>query len=98
MMWSVARNFLGWIFTRSEDRVAPRAADEGLVDAGRDGRGRPRGGVFAAVVEAPRRNPQTAKPRHQGVKAAAAAAAGRAAARVIPKALRHPAMRFQNSS
>jgi radical SAM superfamily enzyme YgiQ (UPF0313 family) len=74
LVWSVAKNFLGWIFTRREDRVAPRPA----------GRGASSGPALTAedaqravyelpVVEAPRTNPLTAKARHTGVKQAAAA-------------------------
>jgi radical SAM superfamily enzyme YgiQ (UPF0313 family) len=75
MIWSVAKNFLGWIFTSKEDRVASRdAADsQALRDAVTTDDAR--SAVYSLpVLEAPRTNPQTAKPRHVGVKQAATVA------------------------
>jgi hypothetical protein len=53
MVAAVARNFLGWVFTRREDRVAGAGGAAGAA---------------TAVVEAPRSDPRTAKPRHAGVR------------------------------
>ena len=74
MIGSVAKNFLGWIFTSREDRVAAREPAERPVlrnavtedDARNALDGLP-------ILEAPRTNPQTAKPRHTSVKQATAA-------------------------
>ncbi|NLF68186.1 MAG: radical SAM protein [Candidatus Anammoximicrobium sp.] len=73
MIWSVARNFLGWIWTSKQDRVAarPEAATSEFQPAVTDDDAR--NAVYSLpVVEAPRSNPQTAKPRHKAVQQAAA--------------------------
>lgn len=69
MLWSVARNFLHWIFSRKEDRVHATQAPDGPRLAGAV---RPEDARQAThslpVMEAPRVNYTTAKPRHAGVK------------------------------
>ena len=74
MIWSVARNFLSWIYSDREDRVAartpgqePRRLTESVVpdDARRALHSGP-------VVESPRTNAAMTKPLHEGVKAVAA--------------------------
>ncbi len=75
MIWSVAKNFLGWIFTSKEDRVASRAPAGGPALQQTVTTDDARNAVYTLpVMEAPRTNPQTAKPRHAGVKQATAAA------------------------
>ena len=75
MIWSVAKNFLGWIFTSKEDRVASRAKADGPALRQTVTTDDARNAVYRLpVMEAPRTNPQTAKPRHAGVKQATAAA------------------------
>ncbi len=75
MVWSVAKNFLGWIFTKKEDRVVPKQLAEGpqLTEAIN-----PEDAKKALhslpVMEAPRTNPLTAKPRHEAVKEVASSA------------------------
>jgi radical SAM superfamily enzyme YgiQ (UPF0313 family) len=72
MLWSVARNFLKWIFTSREDRVAARQLKAAPrlqktinpEDARKALHTQP-------ILEAPRVNAATAKPRHEGVKEAA---------------------------
>ena len=79
MVWDVAKNFMGWIFSAKEDRVAPRS----LASA-------PKLSVQVTtedaeqvlhqdpVMEAPRTDARTAKPRHSGVKEAASVQRGSA--------------------
>jgi len=72
MIWDVSKNFLGWIYSRKEDRVVPKNVEGGAEltqsvnpeDAGKALHSLP-------VIEAPRTDPSTAKPRHGGVKEAA---------------------------
>lgn len=72
MIWSVAKSFLRWILTSREDRIAVR-------DAGGSPELRqvvtqddaPNTAGSSPILEAPRSNPQTAKPRHTSVKRAA---------------------------
>lgn len=74
MIWSVAKNFLGWIFTSKEDRVVSRPTIEGATLNSPLTADDARNVLYSLpVVEAPRTNPQTAKPRHAGVKQATAA-------------------------
>jgi hypothetical protein len=78
MVWTVARNFLSWIFSRREDRVAPRA---GVPSAVRVDPEHARGACHSLpVLEAPRFNAATAKPRHAAVKESVRLAAGRQSA------------------
>ena len=75
MIWSVAKNFLGWIFTSKEDRVASRAKADGPALRQTVTTDDARNAIYRLpVMEAPRTNPQTAKPRHAGVKQVTAAA------------------------
>jgi radical SAM superfamily enzyme YgiQ (UPF0313 family) len=69
MVWSVVRNFLSWIFSRKEDRVAPRHLEEApqLTQAINPEDAR-KALHTQPVLEAPRLNPNTAKPRHSSVK------------------------------
>jgi radical SAM superfamily enzyme YgiQ (UPF0313 family) len=75
MVWTVARNFLSWIFSRREDRVAPRADVPSAVRVDPE---HARGACHSLpVLEAPRVNAATAKPRHAAVKESVRLAAGR---------------------
>lgn len=75
MIWSVMKNFMRWIFTKKEDRIVPKViaggpelksnvnpedARKALHGGGKD--------VSLHVLEAPRTDASTAKPRHTGVK------------------------------
>jgi anaerobic magnesium-protoporphyrin IX monomethyl ester cyclase len=72
MVWSVARNFLSWIFSRSEDRVVARSLqDAPQLTQAVDPEDARRALHSLPVLEAPRLNPNTAKPRHAAVKEAA---------------------------
>jgi radical SAM superfamily enzyme YgiQ (UPF0313 family) len=72
MVWSVARNFLSWIFSRGEDRVVPRSLqDAPQLTQSVDPEDARRALHSLPVLEAPRLNPNTAKPRHAAVKEAA---------------------------
>jgi radical SAM superfamily enzyme YgiQ (UPF0313 family) len=72
MVWSVARNFLSWIFSKKEDRVAPRELVAAPQLTGSVNPEDARKALHALpVLEAPRVNAATAKPRHNGVKEAA---------------------------
>lgn len=71
MIWSVAKNFLGWIFTSKEDRIAARATADRPASHQTVTDDDARNAVYASpVVETPRTNPLTAKPRHVAVKQA----------------------------
>ncbi len=75
MIWSVAKNFLGWIFTRREDRVASRTNADGPTLTQTVTADDARNSLYRLpVLEPPRTNPKTAKPRHASVKQATAAA------------------------
>jgi radical SAM superfamily enzyme YgiQ (UPF0313 family) len=69
MVFSVARNFLSWIFSGKEDRVVSRSLEEAPQLTGTVN---PEDALKALhslpVMEAPRVNPNTAKPRHASVK------------------------------
>ena len=72
MVWDVIRNFLGWIYTRKEDRVAPRSLAAAPTLAVAVTAADARQAVHhEPVLEAPRTDARTAKPRHRGVKEAA---------------------------
>ena len=72
MVWDVIRNFLGWIYTRKEDRVAPRAlAKAPALAAAVTAEDALQAVHHEPVLEAPRTDARTAKPRHRGVKEAA---------------------------
>ncbi|WP_435008742.1 B12-binding domain-containing radical SAM protein [Tundrisphaera lichenicola] len=71
MVYSVARNFLSWIFSGKEDRVASRSLDDGPKLTGSVNPEDARKALHSLpVMEAPRVNPNTAKPRHVSVKEA----------------------------
>jgi len=75
MIWSVAKNFLGWIFTRREDRVASRTNEDRPTLTQTVTTDDARNALYQLpVLEPPRTNPTTAKPRHASVKQATAAA------------------------
>ena len=75
MIWSVAKNFLGWIFTRREDRVASRTNEDCPTLTQTVTTDDARNALYRLpVLEPPRTNPKTAKPRHASVKQATAAA------------------------
>lgn len=75
MIWSVGKNFLGWIFTRREDRVASRTNEDGPALTQTVTADDARNALYRLpVLEPPRTNPKTAKPRHASVKQATAAA------------------------
>ena len=77
MIAGVCRNFLGWIFTRKEDRVVPKNAPDGPQLTEDIKPGDARNAVHSLpVLEAPRTDAATAKPRHTGVKEAARQATG----------------------
>ncbi len=69
MVWSVARNFLSWIFSKKEDRYVAREVTEApqLTQAVNPEDAR-KALHSLPVLEAPRVNPNTAKPRHTAVK------------------------------
>jgi radical SAM superfamily enzyme YgiQ (UPF0313 family) len=69
MVYSVARNFLSWIFSGKEDRVAPRSLEDApqLTESINPEDAR-KALHSLPVIEAPRLNPNTAKPRHAAVK------------------------------
>ena len=72
MVASVARNFLSWIFSGKEDRVAPRSLADAPHLSGSVNPEDARKALHSLpVLEAPRLNPNTAKPRHAAVKEAA---------------------------
>lgn len=69
MVWSVARNFLSWIFSGKEDRVAPKALQDAPQLSQAVNPEDARQALHSLpVLEAPRLNPNTAKPRHAAVK------------------------------
>jgi radical SAM superfamily enzyme YgiQ (UPF0313 family) len=69
MVWSVARNFLGWIFSGKEDRVVPKVLrDAPQLSQSVNPEDARKALHSLPVLEAPRVNPNTAKPRHSAVK------------------------------
>jgi radical SAM superfamily enzyme YgiQ (UPF0313 family) len=69
MVWSVARNFLSWIFSRREDRIAPRDLHDAPQLSQAVNPDDARKALHSLpVLEAPRLNASTAKPRHSAVK------------------------------
>lgn len=69
MVWDVCKNFLGWIFSKKEDRVVPKEIASGpqLTTAINPEDAR-KALHSLPVIEAPRTDASTAKPRHTGVK------------------------------
>jgi radical SAM superfamily enzyme YgiQ (UPF0313 family) len=77
MVWSVARNFFSWIFSRQEDRVVPKTLDQAPQLTGAINPEDARQAVHSLpVLEAPRLNASFAKPRHASVKEVAKAESG----------------------
>lgn len=69
MIWDVCRNFLGWIYSKKQDRVIPRQlADAPQLNEQIDPADARRALHALPVLEAPRTDASTAKPRHSGVK------------------------------
>ncbi len=69
MVWDVARNFLRWIHSSKEDRVADRALTAAPVLSETVNPDDARGAVHSLpVIEPPRSDEQTAKRRHLGVR------------------------------
>jgi hypothetical protein len=78
MVWSVAKNFLSWIFSHKEDRVIPKHLESAPQLTRTVNPEDARKALHTLpVLEAPRLNPATAKPRHAGVKEAAKRQASR---------------------
>jgi hypothetical protein len=77
LVWSVARNFLSWIFSGKEDRVVSRTlSDAPSLRHAVNPEDARKALHSLPVLEAPRVNPNTAKPRHTAVKQAAAGQPG----------------------
>lgn len=77
MVMGVAKNFLSWLFTKKEDRIAARAAagaaaaPEGpQLEVEINPEDARRALHSLPVIEAPRTDARTAKPRHKSVRAA----------------------------
>jgi radical SAM superfamily enzyme YgiQ (UPF0313 family) len=74
LIWTIAKSFAGWLFTIRNDRVARREASSGArrckgfgeVEHAESGSAREEGATVH-VLEAPRTNLNTGKPRHQAV-------------------------------
>lgn len=72
MIWDVAKNFMGWIFTKKEDRVVPKVLEGAPQLTENVNPEDARKALHSLpVMEAPRTDASTAKPRHAGVKDAA---------------------------
>jgi len=81
MVWDVCKNFLGWIFTNKEDRVVPKHSDNApQLTENIDPEDAKRALHSLPVLEAPRTDARTAKPRHSGVKEVSKKAAETASA------------------
>lgn len=65
MVWSIAKNFLSWIFSSKEDRVIPKSAEPQANVNPTDAR---RALHSLPVMEPPRSGVYMTKPRHQAVK------------------------------
>ncbi len=71
MVFDVAKNFFRWIFTKKEDRVAVKAVtDAPELTETIDPEDAKKALHSLPVIEAPRTDASTAKPRHAGVKEA----------------------------
>lgn len=69
MIWDVARNFLRWIFSGKEDRVAARSASDAPVLTDHINPEDARGAIASLpVIEPPRSDEKTAKRRHRSVR------------------------------
>lgn len=72
MIWDVCKNFLGWIYSKKEDRVVPKQLQNAPQLKENVNPEDARNALHSlAVIESPRTDPRTAKPRHTGVKQAA---------------------------
>ncbi len=71
MIWSVCKNFISWIFSKKEDRVVAKAVQGGPELTANINPEDARKALHSLpVLEAPRTDASTAKPRHSGVKEA----------------------------
>ncbi len=72
MIWGVCKNFLGWIYSKKEDRVVPKDLGDApqLTEAINPDDARNALHSLPVVIEAPRTDASTAKPRHKSVKEA----------------------------
>ena len=71
MIASVCRNFLGWIFTKKEDRIALKTSASAPQLSDSVDPNDARNALHSLpVLEAPRTDASTAKLRHAGVKQA----------------------------
>lgn len=69
MVWDVCKNFLSWVYSKKEDRVVPKALDSAPKLSGAIDPDDARNALHSLpVIEAPRTDASTAKPRHKGVK------------------------------
>ncbi len=72
MIWGVAKNFLSWIYSKKEDRVIPKSLEGAPQLTENINPEDARKALHSLpVIEAPRTDASTAKPRHKGVKEAA---------------------------
>ncbi len=80
MIWSVCRNFLRWIYSKKEDRVVPKAIADAPQLGGAINPEDARKALHSLpIMEAPRTDASTAKPRHSSVKQVAKQATGASA-------------------
>ena len=79
MVWGVCKNFLSWIYGKKEDRVVPKVLEGGPQLSGGVNPEDARKALHSLpVLEAPRLDASTAKPRHKSVKEIAKQAASAA--------------------
>ncbi len=69
MVWGVCKNFLSWIYSKKEDRVVPKSLDDApQLTESINPEDAKKALHSLPVMEAPRTDASTAKPRHKGVK------------------------------
>ncbi|MEX0778039.1 MAG: radical SAM protein [Phycisphaeraceae bacterium] len=69
MVWGVCKNFLSWIYSKKEDRVVPKHLENAPQLTGNINPQDARKALHSLpIMEAPRTDASTAKPRHKGVK------------------------------
>ena len=69
MVWGVCKNFLSWIYSKKEDRVVPKSLDDAPQLTKNVNPEDARKALHSLpVMEAPRTDASTAKPRHKSVK------------------------------
>ena len=69
MIWDICKNFLGWIYSKKQDRVVPKEmGDAPELTETIDPNDARRALHSSPVLEAPRTNPHLAKPRHRRAK------------------------------